>query len=99
MTPDPDHSRSLADKMIREVGTKQSRMLKARAEKDSFWSSLGVLGVVGWSVVLPTLLGIALGYFLDRHRPARISWTVTLLFAGLICGCVNAWIQLRGNHK
>jgi len=90
--PDPN-------RMIREVGAKQNRMLKARAAKDSFWSSLGVLGVVGWSVALPTLLGVALGVFLDSRWPGRTSWTITLLFAGLVLGCVNAWIHLRGDHR
>lgn len=102
--PDPNRARRFGEdrfgeEMLREVGVKQSRMLKARAEKDSFWSSMGVLGVVGWSVVLPTLLGIGLGVFLDRRWPGRISWTITLLFAGLMLGCVNAWIQLRGYRR
>jgi ATP synthase protein I len=85
-------------RMIREVAARQKRMLRARTAKDSFWSSLGVLGTVGWSVVLPTFLGIAVGVFLDRRWPARFSWTVALLFAGLVLGCFNAWIHLRGNH-
>ncbi len=91
---EPDPTR-----MIREVGAKQSRMLKARAAPDTFWSSLGVLGTVGWSVVLPTLLGVALGIFLDRRWPGPVSWTITLLFAGLGLGCFNAWIHLKGNHR
>jgi len=88
-----------SERMIREVGAKQDRMLRARTAKDTFWSSLGLLGTVGWSVVLPTLLGVALGIFLDRHWPARVSWTLTLLFAGLMLGCLTAWVHLRGNHK
>ncbi len=86
-------------RMLREVATKQSRILRARGEEDTFWNSLGVLGIVGWSVVLPTFLGIAVGLFLDRHWQNRISWTLTLLFGGLLLGCLNAWIHLRGNHK
>jgi len=86
-----------SSRMLREVGAKQNRILRARNEKDTFWSALGVLGVVGWSVVLPTLLGVALGIFLGRHWPARVSWTLTLLFVGLVLGCFNAWIHLRIN--
>jgi ATP synthase protein I len=54
---------------------------------------------VGWSVTLPTLLGIALGVVIDRRWPGRFSWTLTLLFLGLVFGCANAWLHLRGNHK
>jgi len=96
MAEQPDNA---SDRMLREVGAQQSRILRARAQKDAFWSSLGVLGVVGWSVVLPTLLGIALGIFLDSRRPGRISWTLTLLFTGLALGCANAWVHLKGNRK
>jgi ATP synthase protein I len=88
-----------SDRMIREVGVKQSRMLRARGGDNGFWSSVQVLGVVGWSVTLPTLLGIALGIYLDRRWPERFSWTLMLLFAGLLLGCANAWMHIRGNHK
>lgn len=91
--PEPDPNR-----MLRQVDAKQKRMLRARTGKDTFWSSLSVLGVVGWSVVLPTLLGIALGVFLDSRWPGQMSWTLTLLFAGLVLGCINAWIHIMENH-
>lgn len=87
-----------SERMLREVAAKQDRMLRARSAKDTFWNSLGLLGTVGWSVVLPTLLGVALGIFLDRRWPARVSWTLTLLFVGLTLGCLTAWMHLRGNH-
>ena len=99
--PKPDAAREDADaseRMLRQVAAKQDRMLRARTAKDTFWSSLGLLGIVGWSVVLPTLLGVALGIFLDRRWPGRMSWTLTLLFTGLTLGCLTAWIHLRGNH-
>lgn len=50
------------------------------------------MGIVGWSVVVPTLLGAALGLWLDRHYPGGRSWTLALLAAGLVLGCFNAWI-------
>ncbi len=53
--------------MIREVGAKQNRMLRARAGDNSFWSSLQVLGVVGWSVALADPAGYRAGRL---HRPA-----------------------------
>ncbi|MGD1069736.1 MAG: AtpZ/AtpI family protein [Bryobacteraceae bacterium] len=93
--PDPE---TPSDRMIREVSARQNRMLKARSGDKGFWTSLQVLGTVGWSVALPTLLGIALGVFIDRHWPGRFSWTLMLLFAGLVLGCANAWVQLGGKR-
>ena len=49
------------------------------------------MGVIGWSVVVPTLLGAALGLWLDRHYPGGRSWTLALLVGGLTLGCLNAW--------
>jgi ATP synthase protein I len=48
-------------------------------------------GLIGWSVAIPTLLGVLLGVWLDERHPVSYSWTLTLLFAGLILGCFNAW--------
>ena len=96
---DPVDPETSADRMIREVSAKQTRMLRARSGNISLWSSIEVLGTVGWSVTLPTLLGIALGVVIDRRWPGRFSWTLTLLFLGLVFGCANAWLHLRGNHK
>ena len=49
------------------------------------------MGLIGWSVALPTLLGAALGLWLDKHYPGGHSWTLALLAAGLVLGCFNAW--------
>ncbi|MEZ5738047.1 MAG: AtpZ/AtpI family protein [Burkholderiaceae bacterium] len=54
-------------------------------------SALGTMGLVGWSVAVPTLLGSALGLWLDARYPGERSWTLALLVAGLVLGCINAW--------
>jgi ATP synthase protein I len=74
------------------VGEKADRKLRARRQRDSdTWFGLGMMGLIGWSVTVPTLLGAALGIWLDRHHPASFSWTLALLMAGLFVGCWNAW--------
>lgn len=83
------------EKMIREVGARQRRMMRARKEKPAGWSAFSMLGVIGWSVVIPTLVGIALGAWIDHRWPGRFSWTVILLVAGLAAGCVSAWLRIR----
>jgi len=75
-----------------EVGTKADRKLKARRHSaPGVWFGLGMMGLIGWSVVIPTLLGAALGVWLDKHHPGRHAWTLALLAAGLAIGCFNAW--------
>jgi ATP synthase protein I len=83
--------------MLREVGSKQERMIRARGRPNSVLSSLALLGVVGWSVALPTLLGIAVGLRIDHHWPSRFSWALMLLIGGLVLGCANAWVRVKGH--
>lgn len=76
----------------REVGAKAARKLRARRNKaKGVWFGLGMMGLVGWSIVVPTLLGAVLGLWLDREHPGGRAWTLALLMAGLSIGCLNAW--------
>ena len=76
----------------RQIEIKAARKLKAqRAGIQRPWFGLGMFGVIGWSVTVPTLLGAMLGLWLDRRHPGAHSWTLALLVAGLILGCANAW--------
>lgn len=78
--------------LAEQVGVKAARKLKAqRNATPGVWFGLGLMGVIGWSVVVPTLLGAALGLWLDRRYPGGRSWTLALLVAGLTLGCLNAW--------
>lgn len=73
------------------VGDKEERKLQAQREKKSVWSGLGLFGIIGWSIVVPTILGAALGIWLDKNYKEDFSWTLSLLVVGLMLGCVIAW--------
>ena len=77
---------------LRQVDAKETRKLNAqRKVTQTVWSGLGMMGLVGWSVAVPTFLGTALGIWLDKRYPWGHSWTLTLLIIGLTIGCLNAW--------
>ena len=82
-----------------QVGAKAKRKLKARKSQQGVWLGLGMMGLIGWSVVVPTLLGTALGLWLDQHHPGTHSWTLALLVAGLTIGCFNAWHWVAKEDK
>jgi len=89
--PDDKLSSGKAD-FSRQIEAKAARKLKAqRHVTQTVWSGLGMMGLVGWSVAMPTLLGAALGLWLDDRYPGGHSWTLALLAAGLVLGCFNAW--------
>lgn len=74
------------------IAAKEKRKLSAqRVSSGSVWSGLGMFGMVGWSVAVPTLLGAALGIWLDKRYPESFSWVLSLLMIGLIAGCIVAW--------
>ncbi len=84
----PTRAAELADR----IGGKATRKLKARRDgAPGVFFGLGMMGLVGWSVVVPTLGGAALGLWIDRHHAGMHSWTLALLVAGLTIGCLNAW--------
>lgn len=74
------------------IGPKAERKLKARrGGSPGVWFGLGMMGLIGWSIAIPTLLGAAAGLWLDRQYPGPRSWTLALLVGGLAIGCLNAW--------
>ena len=91
MSDAPKDSPAAEPTLAAQVGSKAARKLKARRNQPGVWSGLGMMGLIGWSVVVPTLLGAALGAWLDEHHPGRHAWTLALLMAGLAIGCLNAW--------
>jgi ATP synthase protein I len=84
----------------RQVGAQATRKLKAqRGAKRNIWFGLGMSGLIGWSVTVPTLIGAALGIWVDSHYPSRFSWTLMLLLLGLAIGCLNAWHWIASEYK
>jgi ATP synthase protein I len=89
--PTPD-DQPPAPRLAGQVDAKAQRKLRARRHaRPGLWFGLGMMGLVGWSVVVPTLVGAALGRWLDTFHPGQHSWTLALLVAGLVLGCLNAW--------
>lgn len=80
----------------KKVAEKESRKMRARRERErAVWFGLGTFGLVGWSVAIPTLIGIGLGVWIDTKWPSRFSWTLMLLFIGIVLGCLNAWYWVQ----
>ena len=88
------------DKLSETVGTKVDRMIRARGEvNQSVWFGFGAFGVIGWSVAVPAVLCIFIGVWIDTRWPSPYSWTLMLLFIGIVLGCLNAWYWLSRERK
>lgn len=77
---------------LRQVSSDAARKLRAQRRGDQgAWFGLGMSGLIGWSVAVPTVAGAMIGLWLDRRHPSTHSWTLALLVVGLCIGCANAW--------
>lgn len=98
-TPEPTRTEQ-ERRLLEQVAAKEERKLRARREKRRVgWFWLGMYGLVGWSVAIPTVLGAALGIWIDRTWPSRYSWTLMLLLLGVVLGCINAWFWLTQESR
>lgn len=80
----------------RSVTGKEARKVRARRDEDrSVFYFLGMIGLIGWTVALPAVIGVAIGWWLDRHYPADLSWTLTCLVIGAALGCASGWYWVK----
>jgi ATP synthase protein I len=97
--PDPEPKPAFppsTNHLLRQVELRAARMARrGRWQYSSGWRAVATIGLIGWTVVLPMLAGIAVGSWIDRRWPSRFSWTLMLLVGGLLLGCVSAWNRIR----
>ena len=80
------------------VADKERRKIAAQKNKRSVWSGFGLFGIIGWSIVVPTMAGALIGIWLDKNSPQAFSWTLSLLVVGLFVGCLMAWNWIKKEH-
>ena len=88
----PDHPGRL-DEAVRLRRGRRERW--QRDGERSIGQNLAMIGVLGWTIVTPTLIGIFAGRWFDRVFASTIFWTLGLLVAGLALGCALAWNRIH----
>lgn len=84
------------DDFIKIVEAKEKRKMKARKNlSEGVRFGFVKYGVIGWTVAVPMLLGIAAGSWLDRNYPCPHSWTLSLMALGLFTGCASVWYWME----
>jgi ATP synthase protein I len=81
------------DPFIREVRRQAERARAGR--RLSFWQGIGLVGMVGWMVSLPAVVGALVGRWIDGRSASGVFWTLSLLALGLLIGCAAAWRHVR----
>ncbi|AYG63560.1 AtpZ/AtpI family protein [Rhizobium jaguaris] len=88
LPPDPKAGDGLA-KAARRAAEREKQG-NANPEP-SLGARLGQIGILGWTIVVPTLVALALGRWLDRIFATGIFFTAPLIMIGAIFGFWSAW--------
>ena len=94
-----NRSEIIEEEFLDEIESKEKRKIRAQSKKSGDLDGIRLIGVVGWSVMIPTIIGITIGLWLDRKLTGRISWTLTFLILGIALGCWNAWYWVQKERK
>lgn len=70
--------------------------LRRREAGGRFWRSMGLIGSVGWPIVLFATGGALLGNMLDRRYGTGVRFTLMLVSMGTALGCLIAYRAVRG---
>ncbi len=86
--PEPDER----DALVSNVRLRDERRRKSQREGEpSVARRLAQIGVLGWIIVTPMLIGVFVGRWLDHVLNTGIFWTAPLLMLGLALGGWSAW--------
>jgi ATP synthase protein I len=88
MNETPDKPDSLLDTVRRQSRRRQHWL---REGEPSMARYIGRIGVLGWIIVAPTLIGVFIGRWLDHRFESGVFWSGPLLLIGVVIGCWSAW--------
>ncbi len=94
-----DKGKTPEEEFVKIIEKQVQKKQKARNKGREVLLGLGLFGIIGWSIAMPTLGGIALGVYLDRRFATRYSFTLMLLLGGVVLGCLNAWHWIKEKSK
>jgi ATP synthase protein I len=84
--------RQLREHVERQV----KRMKKAERERETLLAQTVFLGTLGLVLVLPVVVGVYLGHWLDGMSEGySMRWTLGLMLFGLLVGVINVYLLVR----
>jgi len=87
-TPAPTSPDGMADAVRRQKARRDQWLTEGEPSMVRF---VGQIGVIGWTIVAPTLIGLFIGRWLDHRLGTDIFLSAPLLLLGVVVGCWSAW--------
>lgn len=98
--PPSEDSDKEGDRVARAARRAAQRDETGRNEPEpSLGARLGQIGILGWTIVLPTLLCLALGRWLDRTLGTRVFFSAPLVMIGAAIGLWSAWRWMHRQQR
>ena len=90
MSPVPD--RNDEDRLADAARRAAERHQEAHDDPEpSLGTRLGQIGILGWTIVVPTLLGLVLGRWLDQEFGSGVFFSAPFIMIGAAIGFWSAW--------
>lgn len=78
------------------IRLRQSRREAWRKEGERpLWRNLSMIGALGWLIVIPTLVGVGAGRWLDGLFETGVTFSGALTLAGACLGFYLAWRRMN----
>jgi len=95
MTPPdaaPQPGNNVGDKIAEAARRTAERVREGEKRPEpSLGARLGQIGVLGWAIVLPILIGLFIGRWLDRLLQSGVMFSAALIMVGAAAGLWSAW--------
>jgi ATP synthase protein I len=93
---EPEAASPYKDPLFKEVRLRVQRDRDRLKNGDpSVARRLSQIGVLGWIVVTPMLIGVFAGRWVDDKLGTGLFWTAPLLMLGAALGCWSAWKWMK----
>lgn len=84
------------DPLVKGVRLRVDRHRRWLSEGESSVAHrLAQIGVLGWIIVVPMLIGVFVGRWLDERFQSGLFCTAPLLMLGAALGCWSAWKWMK----
>ena len=81
-----------------EEAVRLRRKRRAAWEREGerpLWKNLSMVGAFGWLIVIPTLIGVFVGRWLDGWFDTGVTFSGALTFLGACLGFWMAWKRMN----
>jgi len=98
MTVDKKSKPSGVDELPESATRLEARRERHRREEHGIISTAVTMVGLGWLVVIPALVGVYVGRWLDGRAGHGVTFSAGLGFLGVSIGCLLAWQRISAHR-